>query len=30
MEDIDAVVETLAQVVQELRSISPLGKENEK
>jgi cysteine desulfurase len=30
MEDADAVVETLAEVVQELRSISPLGKENEK
>ncbi|MFC1992649.1 cysteine desulfurase family protein [Chloroflexota bacterium] len=30
MEDIDAVVQTLAQVVQELRSISPLGKEKEK
>jgi cysteine desulfurase len=29
-EDVDAVVQTLAEVVQELRSISPLGKENEK
>jgi len=27
MEDVDAVVQALAQVVQELRSISPLGKE---
>ena len=27
MEDIDAVVDTLAEVIQELRSISPLGKE---
>ncbi len=27
MEDVDAVVQTLAEVVQELRSISPLGKE---
>lgn len=27
MEDVDAVVETLTQVVKELRSISPLGKE---
>jgi len=30
MEDVDAVVNTLAEVVQELRSISPLGKEKEK
>ncbi|MFC1593004.1 cysteine desulfurase family protein [Candidatus Omnitrophota bacterium] len=30
MEDVDAVGQTLAEVVQELRSISPLGKENEK
>jgi len=30
MEDGDAVVNTLAEVVQELRSISPLGKEKEK
>ena len=30
MEEVDAVVETLAEVVQELRSISPLGKENAK
>jgi cysteine desulfurase len=30
MEDVDAVVQTLAEVVQELRNISPLGKENEK
>jgi cysteine desulfurase len=30
MEDVDAVVQTLAEVVQELRSISPLSKENEK
>jgi len=30
MEDVDAVVQTLAEVVQELRSISPLGKEKEK
>jgi len=30
MEDADAVVNTLAEVVQELRSISPLGKEKEK
>ncbi len=29
-EDVDAVVQTLAEVVRELRSISPLGKENEK
>ncbi len=29
MEDVDTVVETLAEVVQELRSISPLGKEKE-
>jgi len=29
-EDVDAVVPTLAEVVRELRSISPLGKENEK
>ncbi|GAI26587.1 unnamed protein product, partial [marine sediment metagenome] len=29
-EDVDAVVQTLADVVQELRSISPLGKEKEK
>ena len=29
-EDVDAVVQTLAEVVQVLRSISPLGKENEK
>jgi cysteine desulfurase len=28
MEDVDAVVQTLAEVVQELRSISPLGKRN--
>ena len=27
MEDVDAVVQTLAEVVQELRSISPLGKQ---
>jgi len=30
MEDIDTVVQTLTEVVQELRSISPLGKEKEK
>jgi len=30
MEDVDAVVQTLTEVVQELRSISPLGKEKEK
>ena len=30
MEDANAVVNTLAEVVRELRSISPLGKENEK
>ena len=30
MEEVDAVVETLADVVKELRSISPLGKENAK
>ena len=30
MADVDAVVETLAEVVQELRNISPLGKENKK
>jgi len=30
MEDVDAVVQTLAEVVRELRSISPLGKEKEK
>jgi len=30
MEDADAVVSTLAEVVQELRNISPLGKEKEK
>jgi len=30
MEDVDAVVRTLAEVAQELRSISPLGKEKEK
>jgi len=29
MEDVDAVVQTLAEVVQELRSISPLGKQKE-
>jgi cysteine desulfurase len=29
MEDADAVVDTLAEVAQELRSISPLGKEKE-
>ena len=29
-EDVDAVVQTLAEVVGELRNISPLGKENEK
>ena len=29
MEDVDAVVQTLAEVVLELRSISPLGKEKE-
>jgi len=29
IEDVDIVVETLAEVVQELRSISPLGKEKE-
>jgi cysteine desulfurase len=28
VEDVDAVVETLSRVVRELRSISPLGKEN--
>ena len=30
MEDVNAVVQTLAEVVRELRSISPLGKEKEK
>ena len=30
MADVDAVVQTLAEVVRELRSISPLGKENKK
>jgi len=30
MKDVDAVVQTLAEVVQELRNISPLGKEKEK
>jgi len=30
MEDANAVVQTLAEVVRELRNISPLGKENEK
>jgi len=30
MEDVDAVVQTLTEVVQELRSISPLGREKEK
>ena len=30
MEDANAVVQTLAEIVQELRSISPLGKEKEK
>jgi len=30
MEDVDAVVRILAEVVQELRNISPLGKEKEK
>ena len=30
MEDVDTVVQTLTEVVQELRSISPLGKEKEK
>ena len=30
MADVDAVVQTLAEVVQELRNISPLGKENKK
>jgi len=29
IEDVDAVVETLAEVVRELRIISPLGKEEE-
>ncbi len=29
MEDVDAMVQTLTEVVQELRSISPLGKEKE-
>jgi cysteine desulfurase len=29
MEDVDAVVQTLTEVVQELKSISPLGKEKE-
>jgi len=27
MEDVDAAVKTLAEVVRELREISPLGKE---
>ncbi|MFC1941805.1 cysteine desulfurase family protein [Chloroflexota bacterium] len=30
MEEIDAVVQTLANVIKELRSISPLGKDHEK
>jgi cysteine desulfurase len=30
MEDVDAVVQTLTEVIPELRSISPLGKEKEK
>jgi cysteine desulfurase len=30
LEEVDTVVQTLAEVVRELRSISPLGKENEK
>ena len=30
IEEVDAVVQTLAEVVRELRSISPLGKDNEK
>ncbi len=30
MEDVNAMVQTLAEVVRELRNISPLGKENEK
>jgi cysteine desulfurase len=30
MEDVDAVVQALAEVIPELRSISPLGKEKEK
>jgi cysteine desulfurase len=30
MEDVDAVVEALAEVVPELRNISPLGKETGK
>jgi len=30
MQDVDAVVDTLADVVRELRSISPLGKDKEK
>ncbi|MDH5662601.1 MAG: cysteine desulfurase NifS, partial [Elusimicrobiota bacterium] len=29
MEDVDGVVEALAEVVRELRNISPLGKEKE-
>jgi cysteine desulfurase len=29
MEDADAVVDALAEIVSELRSISPLGKEND-
>jgi cysteine desulfurase len=29
MEDVDAIVQALAEVVQELRSISPLGKEKQ-
>jgi len=29
MEDVDAVVRALAEIVEELRSISPLGKSQE-
>jgi hypothetical protein len=30
MEDVDTIVQTLTEVVQELRSISPLARENKK
>jgi len=30
MEDVDAVLQASAEIVQELRSISPLGKNKEK
>jgi hypothetical protein len=30
MNDVDAVVQALAEIVEELRSISPLGKSQEK